>query len=138
MRYLLPSLAFFLVAGCARQPPPNKVQPMPSPSGAYVLTMPIGDHPRYADTPAWIVTITAVSGNIEYRDDDSDFIGTLNVYWFWDEEDHVWLYNSDDGGVWFWERVDGQWIKTCWGQGKDREIDCDLTPPLEVYPPYAR
>jgi hypothetical protein len=89
------------------------------------------------DAPAWIVAISDASGKLEYQDTDSDFIGTLMVYWCWDQEDRVWLYNSDDGKVWYWERKEGMWLKTLWGRRDEKHAESQPQPPSEVFPPYA-
>lgn len=131
---LLILLAVF--AGCTPPAPkPNQVQPMRSPSGKYVLTLPIERNPAYHDALVWKVTISDANGHPLYKDDASEFVGNLNVYWMWDDADRVWIYNSDDGGVWFWELDGTQWIKTFWGYGaSDREIDRVIEQPPALYP----
>ena len=133
-------LCAFVLFGCDRRTsrPANKADPMPAPSGKYVLRVPIEANPRYDNARVWKVVILDRNGQQLYKDDDSRFVGHLNVYWHWDGEDRVWLYNSDDGVVWFWEQVNGQWTKTRWGAGTERETKRELTPPIEVFPPYAR
>lgn len=92
----------------------NQEQPLTSPSGKYVLTVPIEtveDTHRY-----WRVTITDVNGHLLFKD-DSRFVGNLNVYWVWDEHDRVWLRNSDTGFIYYWE-LDQQsgWQRHQWEQ----------------------
>lgn len=78
----------------------NQEQPLVSPSGKYVLTVPIE---RAADKlHYWRVTISDVNGNVLFKD-DSQFVGRLNVYWSWDAHDRVWLNNSDNGYTYYWE-----------------------------------
>lgn len=129
--YLLPVLTVggtLLVA--ARMPqPPNQQDPAVSPSGSYVLTMPI-------ERNLWHVTIQDRRGKLLFRD-DSEFIGQLSVYWAWDDQDRVWLFNSDDSAVYFWERTPQGWRRTRWGHGHKREIPRDLAPPAVLYPHYA-
>lgn len=113
----------------------NQVQPLKSPSDKYIFTIPIERNPEYDNTRVWIVTISDLNGKQLYKDDSSEFVGCLNVYWCWDENDRIWLYNSDDGKVWFWELVDSNWIKTYWGFGKNnREIERDIDQPDSLYP----
>lgn len=142
-RYLVLLLHLALALGCRRTLPlpPNLQQSSISPSGKYVLTVPIEPNetnPEYADTKVWKVTIRDQDGDLLYKDDESEFVGYLNAYWVWGSQDRVWLYNSDTGRVFFWESSDGEWLKTEWGHGKVREIDRDLAPPPELYPSYVQ
>ena len=73
-------VATICIFSCSRTQhtvPANKLQPVTSPSGQYVLTVPIGKHPFYPRTPAWTVTIHDTRGELVYSDKASDFIGTL-------------------------------------------------------------
>jgi len=130
-----------LITGCSpKAVPENKQQPVTSPSGEYVLTVPIETNttnPQYKGTPVWKVTISS-NGKIEYKDEGSTFVGNLNVYWIWDKDDRIWLYESDTSYVYFWAKVDGEWQKTKWGYGHTREIDMAIEPPEELYPAYAK
>ncbi len=84
----------------------------------------------------WI-TIADRDGQVLYKG-DGDFLSSFNVYWYWDEEDRVWLYNSDDGRVYFWERVGDKWKRQKWGYSRTREIERDISPPEEMYPDYEK
>ena len=124
--------------GCTshRATPPNQREPLTSPSGKYVLRMPIVQRnlpAQYGPTNVWTVTISKPDGTLVYEDLKSDFLGHFNVYWCWDQNDRVWLYNSDDGRVWYWENVGGTWIKT-----ELSKTNPTVTPPTEVYPDYAK
>ena len=100
-RFLL-CLLVVLLSGC-RGPAyhkPFQDQPLVSPSGKYVLTVPIekaADDRRY-----WRVTISDRNGNVLFKD-DSEFPARFNVYWTWDNSDRVWLKNSDNGYTYYWE-----------------------------------
>jgi hypothetical protein len=101
--------------GCgADHPKPNQEQPLTSPSGKYVLTVPIEtaqDGHRY-----WRVTIADASRHVLFKD-DSRFVGNLNVYWCWDDRDRVWLTNSDDGSIHFWEADEqNRWRRYQWDE----------------------
>jgi hypothetical protein len=141
-RCLALSVAVFALGlACVRTTPvaPNQQQPLTSPGGSFVLTLPIEENrvnPQYEGTRVWKVTITDPHGNVVYKDDESEFVGYLNVYWMWDSDDRVWVYSSDTGDVFFWELVDDEWTKTWWGAAQ-REIDRPLEPPPGLYPPYA-
>lgn len=101
-------------ASCVAHPrKKNQEQPLVSPSGRYVLTVPIetaaDSRRRY-----WRVTISDVNGNVLFKD-DSEFVGHLNVYWAWDDRDRVWLKNSDDGRIHYWELDDkNSWRRYEW------------------------
>lgn len=79
----------------------NQEQPLASPSGKYVLTVPIEKAAN--NLHYWRVTISDVNGNVLFKD-DSEFVGHLNVYWSWDAHDRVWLNNSDNGYTYYWEQ----------------------------------
>ena len=100
LRHLL-CLVVVLVSSCHRADhKPFQGQPLVSPSGKYVLTVPIekaADNLHY-----WRVTISDRNGNVLFKD-DSEFPGRFNVYWTWDTSDRVWLQNSDNGYMYYWE-----------------------------------
>lgn len=135
--FFVPSVVLVLVALAIPKPPtlPNQVQPMPSPSGKYVLTVPTERNPNYHDHEVWKVTISDTSGEVLYKDNSSECVGWLNAYWAWDNSDRAWLYNSDDGRVYFWESDGTNWTKMYWGYGKtNREIDRVIEQPDILYP----
>lgn len=117
---------------------PNQQDTVISPSGKYVLTVPIERSQREKGPfgygmPYWYVTISASDGRVLYRDLDENFDAIHNVYWIWDERDRVWLYNSDDGAVYFYEQADTTWSKRRWGDGRNEP---NLAPPQALYPSY--
>lgn len=130
--YLTPAILLIGFSVFAPKLPqkPNQKTLQTSPSGNYVLTIPI-------ESGTWNVTISDVDGNVLYKD-NSDFLGHFNVYWYWDAEDRVWLYNSDDGRVYFWETSNEKWLKNKWGYGHTKEISRDIFPPEQMYPHYAK
>ena len=135
--FFAPTAALVAIALAIPKPstPPNKIQPMPSPSGSYILRVPIEPNPGYNGHKVWKVTISDSSGAVLYKDDSSKCVGWLNAYWAWDDSDRAWLYNSDNGRVYFWEFDGTNWIKTYWGYGKDhREIQREIEQPDALYP----
>jgi len=68
-------------------------------------------NPVYKGTSVWKVTISDTNGRVVYKDDASEMVGSLRVYWGWDDQDRVWVYNSDDGSIWRWEVTGGEWRK---------------------------
>jgi len=126
------------LSGCAQiASKSNQKSPSVSPSGKYVLTVPVERDPQRRNLPYWRVTISDATEKVLFKD-DSEFAGQLNVYWLWDSEDRVWLFNSDTGRVYFWESSGGKWKRAEWGHGKVKEIERDLSPPAELYPDYVK
>ena len=106
---------FLVLIGCSpKAAPPNQKQGAVSPSGNYILNVPIEPqttNPQYKGTPVWKITIADASGAVLYKDEDSTMVGNLNVYWGWDAKDRAWAYNSDDGRIWRWELAADGWKK---------------------------
>jgi hypothetical protein len=127
--YTLPSIVLMVWSLSLPESPvkPNQIDNLVSPSGDYRLTMPIRDD-------VWKVTIYNRAGQREYQDADSHFGGFFNVYWTWDSQDRVWLYNSDDGKIYWWSKSDGQWNKNHWGHILERETPMDIEPPEMLVP----
>jgi hypothetical protein len=125
-----------------REPEPNQREPVTSPSGNYVLTVPIERSetqtgPFGYGLPFWHVTISEPNGAVVYRDPNEQFHGIHNVYWTWGDDDRVWLYDSDDGTVYFYERAEGNWTRAVWGQGRTGHSERDIAPPEALYPAYV-
>ena len=126
-KYLFCLLSLLVFTGCFDgQQRRNQDQPLTSPSGKYILTVPIEtaqDSHRY-----WRVTISDSKGRVLYKD-DSSFVGNLNVYWSWDQQDRVWLRNSDDGAIYYWE-IDSSnvWHKHRW----EKNQKDSLSPPASL------
>jgi hypothetical protein len=142
MKYVLVISFQVLLTGCAPpSPKPNQQQGALSPSGRYVVRVPIETNttdPAISGTPVWKVTILYARGTVLYKDENSTFVGALNVYWLWDDSDRLWLYNSDDGTVHFWELTRDDWQKHRWGYGRKKEIEREISPPDSLYPGYVK
>jgi hypothetical protein len=120
---------------------PNQRQPLTSPGGKYVLTVPRErskekQGPIGFGLPFWHVKISDPNRVVLYRDAEESFPGHFSMYWTWDEKDRVWLYDSEGGTVYFYEYVDENWTKQEWGHGKTGYVDRDIEPPLSLYPSY--
>jgi len=141
MRNTLFLFVVFL-AGCAPPAPkPNQRQGAVSPSGRYVVQVPVeGERSASEDSDpyVWVVTILDPDGTVLHRDEDSTFAGFFNVYWLWDDSDRLWLYNSDNGKFYFWELTDGNWEKQEWSYKWARENGRDITPPAGLQPDYSK
>ena len=120
-------LLLLISSGCRVEPTNrNQEQPVTSPSGKYVLTVPI--ERAQDDHLYWRVTISGASGQVLFKD-DSRFVGNLNVYWCWDDHDRVWLENSDDGRTYYWELDEqNRWRRYQW----EPDPKC-LFPPRRLY-----
>ena len=105
---------------------PNKRQPLTSPSGKYVLTVPI-ERSKVDRGPLgfgehyWYVTILDTNGNIVYRDIEEDFPGRFGTYWIWDEKDRVWIFASDEG-IFYYECINDIWTRHYWGESSNDDI----------------
>jgi hypothetical protein len=119
---------------------PNRRQPLISPSGKYILTVPlersgVRARPIWGSAPqAWHVTIAERNGTVVYRDPANYFPRESRLYWAWDANDRVWLYDGERHGVCFYENVSDTWGKTEWGHGKAGRIARDIAPPMSLYP----
>jgi hypothetical protein len=130
---LLLCAIFFLDCAAPPKEKPNQKQGFTSPSGRYILNVPIEtdsqDQQQY-----WRVTISDPKGTMLFKD-DSSFVANLNVYWYWDKDDRVWLRNSDDGKIYYWESdKNGQWLRTQWNKNNAES----LAPPAELSSEYWR
>jgi hypothetical protein len=127
-------LILVFLVGCNPIPPEkNQTQNLPSPSGNYKLRIPIEKNktnPRYSETKVWKLTILNSAGIQEYKDEDSTMVGYLNIYWGWDADDQVWVFNSDNGQITKWTKETGDWVKH-----KDQNMQGI---PLNILPDYAR
>lgn len=109
---------------------PNQKSKLISPSKQYTMNMDM-EHNR------WIVSISDTNGKLLYRDNNSDFVGHLNVYWIWDDKDRLWLFNSDDSRIYYWIPISSTWKKNLWSDEKNSKQD-DFSPPMDLYPDYAK
>lgn len=129
-RAIVASMALSMsLFGCSDSTDSNQKQGAVSPDGQFVLSVPVerGVYPRVS---VWKVTVTDRSGRPLYKDEQSTMPGTLAIYWGWDEQGRVWVYNSDDGTKWVWERSPSGW--------KKRQPGRHETIPRYVLPAYAR
>lgn len=137
-------IAAVVCTSCSTKPEsrPGQIQPLTSPNGQFVLTVPIERNPSYNNVGVWVVTISTVGGECLYEDDDSRCAARFNSYWTWDDENRVWLTNSDNGCVYFWEIEDtvsegehagrAVWRKTEWQRGMKTEDGRAITPPKSL------
>jgi hypothetical protein len=139
--FFLPSLVLIIIALLAPRPPvpPNQTQNIKSPNGNYILSVPTEENAaNHWPEGVWKVTIRNVNNDIEYKDEESTFADRFNAYWVWDNDDRVWLYNSDDQNVYFWEKENGTWAKYRWGHEHTKQISREISPPKALYPDYAK
>lgn len=113
---------------------PNKRQSQVSPSGKYVLNVPIertGDRNLFGfGEPYRHVTISDTKGNVLYRDHRKDFPGRFGTYWIWDEKDRAWIFGRDLG-TFYYECTDGTWTRHGWVKNNTEK---SIEPPDFLYP----
>ncbi|MCP4257739.1 MAG: hypothetical protein GY774_09470 [Planctomycetes bacterium] len=118
---------------------PNKRQSVTSPSGKYVLNVPIErseDHGLFGfGEPYRHVIISDPNGNILYRDHRKDFPARFGTYWIWDEKDRAWIFASDEG-IFYYECTNGIWTRNEWWQGNKDNAEKGIRPPMSLYPSY--
>jgi hypothetical protein len=137
MKYLLPVcllLPALLFISCTTKDIdlPNQKQAFASPSRRYILNVPI-EWDAQDQLHYWRVTISDAKGTVLFKD-DSPFQGRFNVYWYWDNNDRVWLKNSDNGNTYYWEIENGKWQRTQWHEDNTKS----LLPPPELFTDYRR
>jgi len=113
---------------------PNKRQSQVSPSGKYVLNVPIertGDRNLFGfGEPYRHVKISDTKGSVLYRDHRKDFPGRFGTYWIWDEKDRAWIFGSDLG-TFYYECTDGTWTRHGWVKNNTEK---SIEPPASLYP----
>ena len=133
LAYLSPILLLLLAGTLLPKGPqkPNHLNPAPSPDGRYEA--------RFSSpSPGWdIVVVDTTTGN-KWKE-ETPFMPHLQIYWRWDANNRLWIYNSDNAGVHFLEpNVEG-WTLKDWGWSHTAASGMGhLTPPAELYPEYAR
>jgi len=117
--------------------PANRQQPSTSPSGKYVLTVPIERARRSGllrfGHPYWHITISDPNGKVLYRDPQEQFPGWLGAYWIWDDQDRVWIFSYDSGTV-FFECSDGVWTRHEWSSKDEGHRQRGVSPPGSLCP----
>ena len=93
---------------------PNQRQASISSTGKFKLDVKIEQqttNPKYKGALVWKVCISDRNGKLVYKDEDSEFVANLKIYWGWDDREQVWVYNSDDGKIWRWNLKTDKWRK---------------------------
>lgn len=107
----------------------NRQRPALSADGNYTAVVSAPGH-------YWTIEISGTDGS-KFKE-TTDFVGHLSVYWLWDANGRLWIYNSDDGAVHFWERNTEFWQHKEWGWGGVKQIAMEVQPPSDLYPDYAK
>ena len=94
----------------------NHQSPSTSPNGKFVVEMPIG--PEGQKLAYWRPTIRDQQGRILYEEQEDIFAGWLQIYWIWDADDRLWVYNSDNGEKYWWEVNDDGAERCAWYSGE--------------------
>ena len=84
----------------------------------------------------WHLKITGT--DIQSFEKTTTYIGHFSIYWLWDNDDRLWVYNSDVQFLYFWHFVDGNWVEAEYGLEGEKNPSFDFSPPEDVYPYYAK
>lgn len=112
--------------------PPNKQNPALSPDGHYQA--------RFSSPEGgWKIVIVDRQGDGKWTE-ETPFLPHLQIYWHWDAENRLWIYNSDDGRVHYLSTTGAGWRMNEWSGnlGAPALPEPKPNPPVELYPPYAR
>jgi energy-coupling factor transporter transmembrane protein EcfT len=113
------------------QLPGKSVNLLKSPSGQYDLSFPIEDSYRQ-------LTISNRKGAIEYKGEKIDINNGNRLYWIWDSDNNVWVYDSGNQNVFVFTKKADKWEKAMWGVGTSRTGGLTLIPPKALYPVKER
>lgn len=134
LAYLSPLWLLFLLGALLPALPqaPNKQNPARSPDGQFEARF-------TSPAPGWDVVIRERRSGKKWKE-ETPFLPHLQIYWRWDAENRLWIYNSDDGRVHYLQAAEGAWSMHEWGWGgaPSSESASELRPPNELYPSYAR
>ncbi len=111
-----------LLAGCEK-PPANRVLPQRSPDGGYVFDFERG------------VPVIKEGRRLALRDESAPFRKNPDLYWLWDEENRLWVYDDAGKCVCYYEKTPSGWRRHYWSGKRSTNPENDLLPPLGLYPP---
>ncbi len=103
----------------------SQQQDQASPDGAFVVKVPIVGAEGRDFASYWTPRIEAAGGEVVFED-SLGFPARFNVYWGWDDQQRLWLYNTDDGLVWIYAAGPEGWARSAW------ERQDELIPPAEI------
>jgi hypothetical protein len=143
----LEPLALALLLGCsgreeasrtptslsARLEPAGQRQDLVSPSGSLRVQVPIVSLEGRDFASWWCPEILDAQGDSVFQDRDC-FPARFNVYWAWDPQDGLWLYNTDDGALWRYARGPEGWVRQPWKEGAGQEPPVEIRARLERAP----
>ncbi|MFH1467002.1 MAG: hypothetical protein ABIO70_21645 [Pseudomonadota bacterium] len=113
----VPSLPPAAAPSAVRVAPAGQESPLPSPDGRWVARVPITAVPGREFATWWLPAIADAEGLTRYAD-PAGFPARFNVYWAWDAEDRLWLYETDEGGLWVYAEEGGEWTKRAPREGE--------------------
>ncbi len=132
--FVLPVTVLFALSYLGVEPalPINKQRPAVSETGQYKAYV-------HANFSGWTVDIQDQNG-IVLRNEQTDLLPHLNVYWIWGPNEQLWLYNSDDSEIHCrYAKSNGIWKHVLWGYGDTQKTNMKLgSPPENLYPDYVR
>lgn len=117
--------AILILAGCGKsRTKVNQISPLTSPSGAYVLKMPIE---RVGRCHYWSLEIRDTVGNLLYKDKDTEeggFPARFNVYWCREQPQKILPQASSSSG----DPNEKNWPSKYCDSSKKNESDLPVTP----------
>ncbi len=111
--------------------PAGQVQDLASTDGSLLVRVPIEAQQGRDFATYWVPEIRDAAGLVLLRD-ELGFPARFNVYWAWDGQQRLWLYNTDDGTVWVYAAAASGWARQPWERGSGQE------PPPEIRARLAR
>jgi len=122
LRKLLFLVFLLLLAGCHKQPA-NRVLPQRSPDGRYVFDFDRG------------VPVIKEDRLLVLRDEAAPFRENPDLYWLWDGEGRLWIYDDASKRVYYYQKTPEGWRRYYWSGERSDHPESDLLPPLGLYPP---
>lgn len=127
--YLSPLWVVIILGMALPKPPPlpNQVSPSTSPSGLYEVSV--------RAQGGWEFHIRSTNDQKKWTVETA-IMSHFSVYWVWDAQDRLWIYNSDSARVSFLRRTVDGWQTVTWGYSRTRDAEFteNLQPPEALYP----
>ena len=76
----------------------------------------------------YCIEIVDVNRNRLFLDSDSDISINFKIYWRWDLNNILWLYDSDTGRIFFFQPTQDVWVKHTWDKKNALKPPPNLTP----------
>ncbi len=111
----------------------GQVQGLVAPGADLVARVPIQAVEGRDFATWWQPEILGADGAVIYRDAQG-FPARFNVYWAWDAQQQLWLYNTDDGTVWIYASAEQDWERRRWERSSGQEPPAEIRARLDRAP----